>query len=185
MPSSQGWHRRRAAPHEPDRPTLSSLSVARCFVPGRVAHSNLSPHPNQGASLTVNRHAALHAPRAELTLATALSSIVATVVPLRPTLNLHADPHPHPLHRHRSPLTAHLSPFTLTLSHQSGPETARRRSSSLIAARSRPPTRDSSRRTERALGTAMCYIGVNNKKLWSLDQPFYRESKKEKKIPLN
>ena len=36
----------------------------------------------QGASLTVNRHAAVHAPKADLTLATALSSLLATVVAL-------------------------------------------------------------------------------------------------------
>jgi len=36
----------------------------------------------QGASLTVNRHAALHQPKAELTLATAFSSLAATVVAL-------------------------------------------------------------------------------------------------------
>lgn len=34
----------------------------------------------QGASLTVSRHAALHNPRADLTLATALSSVAATIV---------------------------------------------------------------------------------------------------------
>mmetsp|Transcript_49722 Transcript_49722/g.82515 ORF Transcript_49722/g.82515 Transcript_49722/m.82515 type:complete len:348 (+) Transcript_49722:179-1222(+) len=34
----------------------------------------------QGASLTVNRHAALHCPQADLTLATALSSLTAAVV---------------------------------------------------------------------------------------------------------
>ena len=36
----------------------------------------------------MNRHCALHAPRAELTLATALSSIVATVVPPQPHAHL-------------------------------------------------------------------------------------------------
>ena len=36
----------------------------------------------QGASLTVNRHAAVHAPKAELSLATAFSSLGATVVAL-------------------------------------------------------------------------------------------------------
>ena len=36
----------------------------------------------------MNRHCALHAPRAELTLATALSSIVATVVPAQPHARL-------------------------------------------------------------------------------------------------
>ena len=57
----------------PEWPALSSLERAM-------------PPTWQGASLTVNRHAALHAPRADLTLATALSSIAATVVPLRPAL---------------------------------------------------------------------------------------------------
>ena len=48
----------------------------------------------QGASLTVNRHAAVHAPKADLTLATALSSLLATVVALYlPACYDSNDPH--------------------------------------------------------------------------------------------
>lgn len=47
----------------------------------------------QGASLTVNRHAALHAPTAELTLATALSSLGATAVALYLPCYDSDDPH--------------------------------------------------------------------------------------------
>jgi len=47
----------------------------------------------QGASITVNRHAALNAPRAELTLATALSSLAATVFALYLPCYDTSDPH--------------------------------------------------------------------------------------------
>ena len=47
----------------------------------------------QGASLTVNRHAAVHAPKADLTLATALSSLLATVVALYLPCYDSNDPH--------------------------------------------------------------------------------------------
>jgi len=58
----------------------------------------------------VNRHCALHAPRAELTLATALSSIVATVVPPHPHARLYPSA-PRP----PSPTLAVTLAFTLAL----------------------------------------------------------------------
>lgn len=53
-------------------------SVARGSAAGDLL--SLCTGVAQGASLTVSRHAALHSPKADLTLATALSSLAAAVV---------------------------------------------------------------------------------------------------------
>ena len=111
----------------------------------------------QGASLTVNRHAAIHEPQAQLMLATAVSSLAATVVVRATSPPAHhpqstTQPQPAP---HR-PTGAHDLPPTQPPAHPI-----------------RPPTRPTPHRRGQALYLP-CYDSDDPHDFWACTPPVWR-----------